>query len=128
VVAGGVDGPPAALFYGSNVLARRPGPSLEGGEYSGPFGLSNFTNTGEIYNPVTNSWSDIRGRFPQGQFRAMNPTEVPAGWHDSWPDISPALRRTSTTPRPTNVLEYGRDESFRNDRSDEEGVGQAAGQ
>jgi uncharacterized repeat protein (TIGR01451 family) len=31
-----------------------------GGEYSGPTGLAqNWTSTGEIYNPVTNTWSSI---------------------------------------------------------------------
>ncbi len=38
-----------------------------GGEYSGPNLTANWTNTGEIYNPVTNSWSSIPN-FPQGSF------------------------------------------------------------
>ena len=38
-----------------------------GGEYSGPNLTPNDTNTGEIYNPVTNSWSSIPN-FPQSNF------------------------------------------------------------
>ena len=30
-----------------------------GGEYSGSSGTANWTNTGEIYNPVTNTWTSI---------------------------------------------------------------------
>lgn len=52
--------------YGSNVL-----PSgqvfLLGGEYSGPAGAKNVTNKGEIYDPVSNSWSPI-ANFPQNAF------------------------------------------------------------
>ena len=54
------------LYFGSNVL--KDGRVLVvGGEYSGPSGTSNWTNTGEIYNPVANSWSGI-ANFPQSQF------------------------------------------------------------
>ena len=38
-----------------------------GGEYSGPSLAANWTNTGEIYNPVTNTWSSIPN-FPQANF------------------------------------------------------------
>ena len=38
-----------------------------GGEYSGPNLTANTTNTGEIYNPVTNIWSSIPN-FPQSNF------------------------------------------------------------
>jgi streptogramin lyase len=38
-----------------------------GGEYSGPSGAKTETNTGEIYNPVTNTWSAV-ANFPQAQF------------------------------------------------------------
>ena len=38
-----------------------------GGEYSGPNLTANWTNTGEVYNPVTNSWSSIPN-FPQSSF------------------------------------------------------------
>src|SRR5262245_1508595 len=54
------------LYFGSNIL-----PSgkvfLVGGEYSGPSGTANWTNTGEIYDPVANSWSPI-APFPQSSF------------------------------------------------------------
>ena len=40
---------------------------IVGGEYSGPGGANNWTNTGEIYDPVANSWSSIPN-FPQSQF------------------------------------------------------------
>jgi hypothetical protein len=54
------------LYFGSNVL-----PSgkvfVQGGEYSGPIGAQNITNTGEIYDPATNTWSTI-ATFPQPQF------------------------------------------------------------
>ena len=61
------------LYFGSNVL-----PSgkvfVVGGEYSGPKGTNNWTNTGEIYDPVANTWSPITN-FPQSQF-GDDPTEV----------------------------------------------------
>ncbi|HEY2414903.1 MAG TPA: autotransporter-associated beta strand repeat-containing protein [Pirellulaceae bacterium] len=59
--------------YASNVL-----PSgkvlIVGGEYSGPSGVKNVINTGEIYDPVTNSWSPI-ANFPQNAF-GDDPTEI----------------------------------------------------
>ena len=61
------------LYFGSNVL-----PSgkvfLVGGEYSGPSGTQNWTSTGEIYDPVANSWSAITS-FPRSQF-GDDPTEL----------------------------------------------------
>jgi hypothetical protein len=46
------------LFYASDVL-----PSgkvfVVGGEYSGPAGAQNETNTGEIYDPAADSWTPI---------------------------------------------------------------------
>ncbi len=54
------------LYFASNVLPDGR-VFLVGGEYSGPTGASNFTNTGEIYNPLTNSWSSIPN-FPQSRF------------------------------------------------------------
>ena len=50
--------PTARLYFASQVL-----PDgrfwLAGGEYSGPGLLANWSNTGEIYDPVANSWSSI---------------------------------------------------------------------
>jgi hypothetical protein len=60
-------------YYGSNVLPDGR-VFIVGGEYSGPQGTQNFTNTGEIYNPVTNTWSNITN-FPNSQF-GDDPTEV----------------------------------------------------
>jgi hypothetical protein len=54
------------LYYASNVLPNG-NVFLAGGEYSGPQGTQNFTNTGEIYNPVSNTWSNI-ANFPNNQF------------------------------------------------------------
>jgi len=66
----------ARLYFGSNIL-----PSgkvfLVGGEYSGAniaSGIPNEDNTGEIYNPFSNTWSPI-ALFPQSQF-GDDPTEV----------------------------------------------------
>ncbi len=51
------------LYYGSNVM-QNGNVFVVGGEYSGPNGDQNLTNTGEIYNSTTNSWSPITN-FPQ---------------------------------------------------------------
>jgi hypothetical protein len=45
-----------------------------GGEYSGIAGNQDFNNTGEIYDPVANSWSPITV-FPQSQF-GDDPTQL----------------------------------------------------
>ena len=45
-----------------------------GGEESGPSGAKNWTNTGEIYNPVSNSWTSITP-FPEPKAGDV-PTEV----------------------------------------------------
>jgi hypothetical protein len=54
------------LYFGSVVL-----PSdkvfVVGGEYSGPSGQENFTNTSEIYNMSTNTWTNT-SNFLQTQF------------------------------------------------------------
>lgn len=54
------------LFFGSNVL---PSGKLFvlGGEYSGASGAQNITNTGEIYDPATNTWTAIPD-FPLPEF------------------------------------------------------------
>jgi hypothetical protein len=61
------------LYYGSNVLPDGT-VFVQGGEYSGPAGAQNLTNTGEIYNPFTDTWSNIPN-FPQAQF-GDDPTMV----------------------------------------------------
>ena len=55
------------LYFGSNVLPDGR-LFLVGGEYSSAGG---FTNTGEIYNPVSNTWSNI-ANFPQSVLSAKN--------------------------------------------------------
>jgi hypothetical protein len=58
------------LYFGSNILPDGR-VFLVGGEYSS---AGSFTNTGEIYNPLTNSWASI-ANFPQSQF-GDDPTMV----------------------------------------------------
>lgn len=58
------------LYFGSNVLPDGRMFVL-GGEYTGAASgtslTANWTNTGEIYNPLTNTWTGILN-FPQSQF------------------------------------------------------------
>jgi hypothetical protein len=54
------------LYYASNVLSNDK-VFVMGGEYSGPSTTKNFTNTGEIYDSVANTWSNV-ANFPQGLF------------------------------------------------------------
>ncbi len=58
------------LYFGSNVLPDGRMFVL-GGEYTGAASgnslTANWTNTGEIYNPLTNTWAGIPN-FPQSQF------------------------------------------------------------
>ena len=63
----------ARLYYGSNILPDGR-VFLVGGEYSGNAGLQNFTNTGEIYDPVANTWTNI-ANFPRTMF-GDDPTAV----------------------------------------------------
>jgi hypothetical protein len=60
------------LYYGSNVLPDGR-VFVVGGEYT-TSNTAVLTNTGEIYNPVTNSWSSI-ANFPQSQY-GDDPTEL----------------------------------------------------
>jgi hypothetical protein len=54
------------LYYGSAMMPDGR-VFVVGGEYSGPAGTANDTNTGEIYDPVTNSWTNIPN-FPRTSF------------------------------------------------------------
>ncbi len=54
------------LYTATNVL-KDGRVFVLGGEYSGPSGTANWINSGEIYNPATNTWSSIPN-FPQTQF------------------------------------------------------------
>jgi len=66
----------ARLYFPSEVL-----PSgdvfVAGGEYSGSMGAMNETNTGEIYNPVANTWTPIPN-FPQSAL-GDDPSEMLPG-------------------------------------------------
>jgi uncharacterized repeat protein (TIGR01451 family) len=65
------------LYTATNVL--KDGRVFElGGEYSGPNGTNNWINSGEIYNPVSNSWSSIPN-FPQSQFGDDPSMQLPDG-------------------------------------------------
>ena len=50
--------PVARLYYASQVLPDGRF-FVVGGEYSGPGLLANWSNTGEIYDPIANTWSVI---------------------------------------------------------------------
>jgi hypothetical protein len=63
----------ARRFFASNVLTDGR-VFVEGGEYSGPHSDQNWINTGEIYNPVANTWTSIQN-FPQSSF-GDDPSEV----------------------------------------------------
>jgi len=89
----------ARRFYGSDVLPDGR-VLVVGGEDSGPAAVRNFSNTGEIYNPVTNKWSAIPNfpeliggdipteTLPNGQVIAGNPegpeTEIFNPATDRW--------------------------------------------
>ncbi len=62
----------ARLYFASNVLPNGD-VFVVGGEYSGS-GASNLNNTGEIYDPVTNTWTPT-ANYPQGSF-GDDPSEV----------------------------------------------------
>jgi hypothetical protein len=63
----------ARTAFPSNVLSDGR-VLVMGGEYSGPNNARNEDNTGEIYDPVANTWATI-ANFPQSQF-GDDPTEV----------------------------------------------------
>jgi len=54
------------LFFGSTVLQNGDIMTM-GGEYSGPNNDSNFVNTGEIYHPATNTWTQT-APYPEPMF------------------------------------------------------------
>jgi hypothetical protein len=54
------------LYFATNVLPNDK-VLVVGGEYSGTSGFPTFTNTGEIYDVLTNTWTAI-ANFPQPQF------------------------------------------------------------
>jgi len=54
------------LYTASNVLPNGKVFVL-GGEYSGPNGFATWINSGEMYDPVANTWTPIPN-FPKGEF------------------------------------------------------------
>src|SRR5262249_46634893 len=102
------------LYYGSNVL-----PSgkvlIVGGEYSGLAGAKNVTNTGEIYDPVANTWSTI-ANFPQNAFGDDPTVILPDGRVLAGYIFGPQ----SYIYNPTNDTWTQAATKLRNDRSDEE--------
>ncbi len=60
------DEPTQRQYYGSNVL-QNGNFFLVGGEYIGGSSTPTDSNTGDIYDPATNSWSAI-APFPQAHF------------------------------------------------------------
>ena len=65
------------LYFGSNVLPNGK-VFLIGGEYSGSNGDQNFSNTGEIYDPVANTWTPI-ANFPRTEFGDDPTVLLPTG-------------------------------------------------
>jgi hypothetical protein len=97
--------PVARLYFASRVLPD--GRFVEvGGEYSGPGLLPNWSNTGEIYDPIANTWTPITPypsqsgcgtlNYASGTLSAGSPivthiypytTGFAPGWHVSGPGI-----------------------------------------
>jgi hypothetical protein len=65
------------LAYASNVLTDGRVFVL-GGEYSGPNSALNLTNTGEIYDPIANTWTNIPN-FPQPVYGDVSTEVLPDG-------------------------------------------------
>jgi hypothetical protein len=65
------------LYFASQVLQDGRVWVL-GGEYSGPAMSANWTNTGEIYDPVANTWTPI-ANFPERQYGDVPSMLVPGG-------------------------------------------------
>ena len=104
----------ARLYFGSNVL---PNGNLfvVGGEYSGSTGQKTLTNSGEIYNPSTNSWTSI-APFPLSTF-GDDPTVVLSNGNILCGDI---FSGTTYLYNPASNSWNQTGTKLRNDRSDEE--------
>jgi hypothetical protein len=101
-------------YYASNTLPNG-NVLIEGGEYSGSQGQQNLTNTGELYNPATNTWSSI-ANFPQANF-GDDPTQMlPDGRILAGYIFGP---QTYFYNPATNTWSFAANK-YRNDRSDEE--------
>jgi hypothetical protein len=102
------------LYTASNVL-QDGRVFVLGGEYSGSQGDANWVNSGEIYNPLTDTWTPI-ANFPQSQFGDDPSTLLPNGdvlcGYLNGPQTYIYHVATNTwSPGPTKLL---------NDSSDEE--------
>jgi hypothetical protein len=67
----------ARVYFASNVLPDGR-VFVMGGEYSGPTSALNLTNTGEIYDPVANTWTNIQ-TFPQPVYGDVSSDVLPDG-------------------------------------------------
>src|SRR5436190_1217659 len=103
------------LYYASHVL-----PSgkvwLLGGEYTGADYTPTFTNTGEMYDPISNSWSPIAAH-PDTHFGDDPSMLLPNGKILAGSILS---RKSFLYDIATNTWSFGAAKVY-NDRSDEEG-------
>ncbi len=65
------------LYFASQVLPNG-NVFVLGGEYSGASGSSTWTNTGEMYNPVSNTWTAIAS-YPETQYGDVPSAVLPNG-------------------------------------------------
>jgi hypothetical protein len=65
------------LYFASNILPDGR-LFLLGGEYSNGSSTASWTNTGQIYNPATNTWSNIPN-FPESQYGDVPSMLLPDG-------------------------------------------------
>lgn len=105
----------ARLYFASNVL---PNGNLWvlGGEYTGNPLTANFANTGEVYNPITNSWSPI-AHHPEANFGDDPSMLLPNGKILAG---SISTRNTYLYDIASNTWSFAAAKVY-NDRSDEEG-------
>jgi hypothetical protein len=102
------------LYYASNVLPDGRILVL-GGEYSGTLGQQNYSNQGEIYSPLTNSWTGI-ATYPGAAFGDDPSALLPGGLVLTG---SPSSPQTSIYNPATNTWSQAASK-LRNDASDEE--------
>jgi hypothetical protein len=101
-------------FFPSNVLPNGD-VFVMGGEYSGPSTTQNFTNTGELYDPVADAWTPLP-HHPEAEFGDDPTVVLPNG---------KILAGSLTTPNTylfdpaTNTWSFAATK-LRGDRSDEE--------
>ena len=91
------------FYYGSTVLPNGE-VMVQGGEYSGTQSQETDSNAGEIYNPVTNTWSVI-APFPEPNFGDDCLETLPDGMILA--GYSTGLRPSFTTPQRTRGLKAG---------------------